>query len=81
MTYLTFLTQDAAKERSAFQAFKRKCQPPTTHWWPSPVEVNGLWYMDVSYGSDDGGVWLTDEEQLRVELELPNLSETNNENE
>lgn len=81
MSYLPFATEAQAIERSAFQAFKRGCQPPTTHWWPEPVEINGKWWMDVSYGKDDGGVWITDEEQLRVELELPNLSALNNENE
>ncbi len=81
MSYLPFPTFEAAKRRSALQAFERGCQLPTTHWWPDPIEINGLWYMDVSYGKDDGGVWLTDEEQLKVELELPNLSALNNENE
>jgi len=69
--YLSFQTREVAIDRSAFQAFKRGCQPPTTHWWPDAVEINGLWYMDVSYGKDDGGVWLTDEETTRVIDELP----------
>lgn len=69
--YLSFTSKDAATDRSAFQAFKRGCQPPTLYWWPEPVEINGLWWMDVSYGSDDGGIWLTDEEQTRVVNELP----------
>jgi len=69
--YLSFISREDAIERSAFQAFKRKCQPPTTHWWPDAVEVNGLWYMDVSYGSDDGGIWWSEEETGRVVEELP----------
>lgn len=69
--YLSFISREDAIERSAFQAFKRKCQPPTPHSWPDAAEVNGLWYMDVSYGKDDGGVWLTQEEVARVVEELP----------
>lgn len=71
MIYLAFDTYEQARERSAFQAFKRGCQPPTTHWWPDPVEINGHWWMDVSYGSDYGVVWLTDQEKMRVVDELP----------
>lgn len=81
MMYLSFPTFEAAKRRSALQAFERGCQHPVTHWWPDAIEINGQWYMDVSYGSNDGGVWLTDEEKLKVELELPNFSALNNENE
>lgn len=69
--YLSFPTKESAIDRSAFQAFKRGCQPPTTHWWLEPVEINGQWYMDVSYGKDDGGIWLTQEEITRVIDELP----------
>lgn len=71
MTYLSFPTFEAAKRRSALQAFERGCQHPVTHWWPEPVKINGLWYMDVSYGKDDGGIWLTEEETGRVVEELP----------
>ena len=71
MSYLTFPTFEAAKRRSALQAFERGCQHPVTHWWPDAVEVKGVWYMDVSYGSDDGGIWLSEEETGRVVEELP----------
>lgn len=71
MSYLRFNSAAEGIERSAYQAFKRGCQAPVTHWWPEPIAVNGLWYMDVSFGKDDGGVWLTEEETTRVIDELP----------
>jgi hypothetical protein len=71
MIYLPVASAEEGRDRSSFQAFKRKCRPPVTHWWPDPVEINHLWFMDVSHGQDDGGVWLTEEEISRCVENLP----------
>ena len=75
MSYLAFTDIGAAELRNSLEAFRRQCVPPTVFWWPM-TNVNGVYYLDVKDG--DG---LTDEEKLKVELELPNFSELNNENE
>lgn len=71
MSYLPFRSIGDADYRNRQEATARGCVYPVTHWWPDAVEINDLWYMDVSYGSDDGGVWLTEEERLNVITELP----------
>lgn len=73
MSYLPFNSIGDADYRNRQEATARGCVYPVTHWWEY-IEVNGVHYLNVEDGSG-----LTDEEQLKVELELPNLSETNNE--
>lgn len=76
MSYLPFNTQQAASERNMIEAIRRGCDMATTkYWWPR-VNVGSVFYLNV--GDMEG---LTDEEKLKAELELPNLSALNNENE
>jgi len=74
MSYLPFNTEQAASERNMIEAIRRGCDMAVTKYWWTMANVGEVFYLNV--GDMEG---LTDEEQLRVELELPNLSETNNE--
>lgn len=46
MAYLEYNTEQEAKDRNAFEAFKRGCVAPTKYWW-NMIEQGGKYYLCI----------------------------------